>query len=392
MIYLDNHSTTPMDPRVLEAMIPFLTTQFGNAASTHHAYGREAEKAVEKSRAQVAALIGADPDEIIFTGSATESNNLALKGTAEVFQEKGRHFITQVTEHKSVLEALKEIEKKAFQGTWLKVDQTGRIEIEDLKKAAGPGTILISIMFANNEIGTIQPIEAIGKFAKERGIFFHVDAAQAAGKIPIDVEKLGLDLLSFSAHKMYGPKGIAALYLRKKNPRVRIHPLFHGGGQEKNLRSGTLNVPGIVGFGKACALAQAEMEKDAQRIRMLKDRLFQQLEKGLGGVFLNGGLEHRLNHNLNISFAGVDTQSLLEGLTEKIAVSTGSACTTEIPEPSYVLKALGIPEERIHTSIRFGLGKFTTEGEIDETIRHVSTVVRRLRKASPFTAIDKIEH
>lgn len=387
-IYLDNHSTTPIDPRVLEAMEPYFKDSFGNPSSDH-AYGREAEKAVEAARIKTAELIGAAPEEIIFTSSATESNNLAIQGLYQIYQENHPEILTQVTEHKSVLDVCRYLERKKTRVHYLKVDPGGKIEIEDLKKAMKPEILLISIMFANNEIGTLQPIAAIGRIAKERGIFFHVDAAQAAGKLPIDVEKLGIDLLSFSSHKMYGPKGSAALYIRKKNPRVRIEPLIYGGGHEKGLRSGTLNVPAIVGFGKACEIAVKEMSQDESRIRPLRDQLKQHLMEAIPGTLLNGDPENRLYNHLNLSFPDVDSESLLESLHPRVAISSGSACTTRSKEPSYVLKAIGLPEARIHTSVRFGLGRFTTADEIRHVANFTIETVKRLQKLSPFRAVDK---
>ena len=380
---MDNHATTPVDPRVVEIMIPCLTLNFGNAASQSHLFGREAEKLVEKSRAQVANLIGAGPDEIIFTSGATESNNIALKGILEVYGSEGSQIMTQRTEHKSVLDPCRYLEKKKARVTYLGVDAAGRIRIEELKKAITDQTVLISIMAANNEVGTIQPIAEIGKITKEKKIFFHVDAAQAVGKIPICVESMGIDLLSFSGHKMYGPKGVGVLYVRSRNPRVRLAPIFHGGGQEHGLRSGTLNVPGIAGLGKACEIAQQEMAEEARRLAALRDRLQKGLEKNLDGLFLNGHPVERLPHNLNLSFPGVDGDSLMTALSEAAALSSGSACASGSSEPSYVLKALGLSPERIHTSIRFGLGRFNTQEEVDFLIEKITGAVRSLRQASP---------
>lgn len=381
---MDYHATTPLDPRVLAAVTACLSETYGNASSKHHPYGWEAEALVKKARAEAAKLIGAQPDEILFTSGSTESNNTAIKGIFEIYREKGSHIITQATEHKSVLDVCKFLEARGARVTYLKVDSGGRIRLEELKKTLTPETILISVMFANNEAGTIQPVREIGALAKERGVFFHVDAAQAAGKIPIDVNEIGVDLLSWSAHKMYGPKGIGALYVRKRRPRVRMAPLLHGGGQENNLRSGTLNVPGIVGLGKACEIARKEMAQDAERIGKLRDRLHAELKEALEDVYLNGDPERRLYNNLNLSFGGVDSESLLMALNEHVAVSTGAACAGGSTEPSYVLKALGIPEERIQSSLRFGLGKFTTEEEMTQTVRHVVQTVKRLRQISPL--------
>ncbi len=383
-IYMDYHSTTPVDPRVLGAMLPSFGEHFGNAASRNHPFGWQAEKLVEKARTQIARLIHADPKEIVFTSGATESNNIALKGALEIYQEKGNHLITQPTEHKSVLDTCKYLEKRGAKVTYLPVDRYGVVDPEELRRAVTDKTVLISIMAANNEIGTIQPIEEIGKIAKEKGVLFHVDAAQAAGKIPLDVEKMGIDLLSISAHKMYGPKGTGALYVRSKNPRVRLAPLIHGGGHEFGIRSGTLNVPGIVGFGKACEIAEKELPEEAKRILGLRKKLHELTTKGLEGVHLNGHPEKRLPGNLNLSFVGVEGESLLMSLSEEIAVSSGSACSSARVEPSFVLKALGLGENLIHTSIRFGLGRFNTEEEVDYTARRVIEIVKKLREISPL--------
>ena len=391
-IYMDNHATTPVDPRVLEVMIPCLTSTFGNAASQSHSFGWEAEKRVEKARAQAAALIGANPEEIIFTSGATESNNIALKGILEIYGKEGGHIITQVTEHKSVLDPCRYLERENIQVTYLGVDTTGRIRIEELKKAITDKTILISIMAASNEIGTIQPIAEVGKIAKEKKIFFHVDAAQAAGKLPIRVKPMGIDLLSFSSHKMYGPKGVGVLYVRSQNPRVRIAPLLHGGGQERGLRSGTLNVPGIVGLGKACEIAAKEITEEARRVAALRDRLQKGLEENLEGLSLNGHPAERLPNNLNVSFAGVGGESLMTALSEVVALSSGSACTSRSPEPSYVLKALGLGPERVNTSIRFGLGRFNTEEEVDFLIGKIVAAAKGLRQVSPLYAASKPEN
>ena len=388
-IYMDNHATTPVDPRVLEAMLPCFTTEFGNAASRNHPFGWHAEKMVENARAQIAHLIGADPKEIIFTSGATESNNIALKGAAEMYREKGNHIITQVTEHKAILDTCKYLEGQGMKVTYLPVEKNGRIRLDELQKAITDKTILISIMFANNEIGTIQPVAEIGRIAKEKGVLFHVDAAQAAGKVPIDVEKLGIDILSISAHKMYGPKGVGALYVRKKNPRVRLAPVIHGGGHERGMRSGTLNVPAIVGFGKACEIAEKEMPAEIKRMDAMRSRLKAGLEKELDEVYLNGHPTEHLPNNLNVSFAYVEGESLLMGINEEIAVSSGSACTSASLEPSYVLKALGVGEDLAHTSIRFGLGRFNTDEEVNYTIDRVVKVVKRLREMSPLYEMAK---
>lgn len=382
-IYFDNHATTQLDPRVLQAMLPYFTEHFGNAASRNHAYGWEAEEAVEKSRRQIASLIGANAKEIVFTSGATESNNLAIKGVAEMYAEKGNHIITAATEHKAVLDTCKHLEKKGCRVTYLPVMGDGRIDLDMLRGAITDQTILISIMYANNEIGVVQPIAEIGKIAKERGVLFHTDAVQAVGKIPVNVIADQVDLLSVTAHKMYGPKGVGALYVRRKSPRVQLTAQMDGGGHERGMRSGTLNVPGIVGLGEACAIAQAEMPEESQRLRGMRDRLRARLEAALDEVFINGSMEHRLPHNLNMSFAYVEGESLLMGIDD-IAVSSGSACTSATLEPSYVLKALGLGDDMAHTSIRFGLGRFNTEAEIDYVADKMIAVVTKLRELSPL--------
>jgi len=387
-IYMDNHATTPVDPRVVEAMLPYFTNQFGNAASRNHPFGWEAEKAVETAREQIAALIHASPKEIIFTSGATESDNLAIKGVAEMYREKGNHIITMVIEHKAVLDTCKRLEKYGYQVTYLPVAKDGRIDLDDLRRAITPKTILISIMYANNEIGVLQPIEEIGRIAKEHKVLFHTDATQAVGKIPFDVEKFNVDLASLSAHKMYGPKGVGALYVRRKNPRVQVAPLIDGGGHERGMRSGTLNVPSIVGFGKACEIARAEMPAEMERMRGLRERLQNNLFSRLDEVYINGSMEHRLPNNLNISFAYVEGESLLMGIND-IAVSSGSACTSATLEPSYVLKALGVGEDLAHTSIRFGLGRFNTDEEVDYVADRVVETVTRLRELSPLYEMAK---
>ena len=387
-IYMDNHATTPVDPRVVEAMLPYFTNQFGNAASRNHPFGWEAEKAVETAREQIAALIHASPKEIIFTSGATESDNLAIKGVAEMYREKGNHIITMVIEHKAVLDTCKRLEKYGYQVTYLPVAKDGRIDLDDLRRAITPKTILISIMYANNEIGVLQPIEEIGRIAKEHKVLFHTDATQAVGKIPFDVEKFNVDLASLSAHKMYGPKGVGALYVRRKNPRVQVAPLIDGGGHERGMRSGTLNVPSIVGFGKACEIARAEMPAEMERMRGLRERLQNNLFGRLDEVYINGSMEHRLPNNLNISFAYVEGESLLMGIND-IAVSSGSACTSATLEPSYVLKALGVGEDLAHTSIRFGLGRFNTDEEVDYVADRVVETVTRLRDLSPLYEMAK---
>jgi cysteine desulfurase len=382
-IYLDNHATTPVDPRVLETMLPYFTEKFGNAASRSHAYGWESEAAVDTAREQVAKLIGASSSrEIIFTSGATESDNLAIKGVADSYRQKGNHIITCVTEHKAVLDSCKVLEKHGCQVTYLRVNSEGLIDLQALKDALTERTILISVMAANNEIGTIQPVKAIGRLAKERGILFHTDATQAVGKIPIDVEEMDIDLLSATAHKMYGPKGIGTLYVRSTKPRVKLIPIIDGGGHERGMRSGTLNVPGIVGLGKACELAQQEMNGEAKRLLALRERLKEGILRELEEVFIHGHPTQRLPGNMNMSFAYVEGESLLMALKE-IAVSTGSACTSASLEPSYVLRAIGVTDELAHTSIRFGLGRFNTEDEIDYTIRRVVEEVNRLRGISP---------
>jgi len=382
-IYFDNHATTPVDPRVLETMLPYFTEKFGNAASRNHEFGWRAEEAVENARGQVARLIGANPKEIIFTSGATESDNLAIKGVAEAYREKGNHIVTQVTEHKAVLDSCKRLEKNGYEVTFLPVEKDGRVRLDDVRAAITPKTILISVMYANNEIGVVQPVAEIGKIAKEKGVLFHVDAVQAVGKIPVNVEKDGIDLLSISAHKMYGPKGVGALYVRRKNPRVHLAAMIDGGGHERGMRSGTLNVPGIVGLGKACALCQTEMDAESKRLARLRDKLQSALTSGLDGTSINGSAEWRLPNNLNISFAGVEGESLLMGIND-IAVSSGSACTSAHIEPSYVLKALGVNEDLAHSSIRFGLGRFNTEEEVDYVAARVIETVKRLRELSPL--------
>jgi cysteine desulfurase len=387
-IHLDNHATTPADPRVVDAMLPYFTEKFGNSASRNHAFGWAAEEAVEIARAQIAKLINASPKEIIFTSGATESNNLAIKGVAEMYREKGNHIITQVTEHKAVLDTCKRLEKYGYEVTYLPVQKDGRINLDDLRKAITPKTILISIMYANNEIGVVQPIEEIGKIAKEKGVFFHVDGVQAAGKIPVDVQRDGIDLLSISAHKIYGPKGVGALYVRRKNPRVQLSAIIDGGGHERGMRSGTLNVTGIIGLGKACELCQQEMAAETVKLSRLRDRLKEGIMSKLDECYINGSMEHRLPHNINISFAFVEGESLLMGIND-IAVSSGSACTSATLEPSYVLKALGVGEDLAHTSIRFGIGRFNTEEEVDYVVGRVVETVNRLRELSPLYEMAK---
>src|SRR5262245_49540864 len=389
VIYMDNQATTPVDERVLEAMLPYLRENFGNAASRSHPYGWEAEEAVDQAREQIARLIGAKGKEIIFTSGATESDNLAIKGVVEFYKDKGNHVITAVTEHKAILDTCKTLERAGkAQVTYLQVDKDGLIDPDDVRQAITDKTILISIMYANNEIGTIHPLREIGKIAKERGIVFHSDATQGVGKIPVDVETMGIDLMSLTAHKIYGPKGCGALYVRSKGPRVRLTPMMDGGGHERGMRSGTLNVPGIVGLGKACELSGAEMETEAARLIDLRERLHKGLFDQLDEVYLNGHPRQRLPGNLNVSFAFVEGESLLMGLKD-VAVSSGSACTSATLEPSYVLKALGIGDELAHTSIRFGLGRFTTEQEVELVADRVVSEVTRLREMSPLYEMAK---
>ncbi len=387
-IYMDNHATTPVDPRVVEAMLPYFNEKFGNAASRNHSFGWAGEEAVENARAQVASLIGATPKEIIFTSGATESDNLMIKGVAEMYREKGNHIITQAIEHKAVLDTCKRLEKYGYEVTYLPVRRDGRVDPEDVRKAITPKTILISIMYANNEIGIINPMAEIGKIAKEHGIIFAVDGVQAVGKIPVDVQKDNIDLLAISAHKIYGPKGVGALYVRRRNPRVQLSAIIDGGGHERGMRSGTLNVTGIIGLGKACEIAQQEMPQEAQRLRSLRDRLRAGLEAKLDEVYINGSMEHRLPNNLNMSFAYVEGESLLMGIND-VAVSSGSACTSATLEPSYVLKALGVGEDLAHTSIRFGLGRFNTEEEVDYVTDKMVQVVTKLRELSPLYEMAK---
>ncbi len=383
-IYLDNHSTTRLDQRVLDVMLPYFRDVFGNAASRNHSFGWEAEAAVDQARAQIARLIGASsPKEIIFTSGATESDNLAIKGAAEAYKEKGNHIVSCVTEHRAVLDSCKSLERRASSVTYLPVNSDGTLNFEKLSAAITEKTILISLMAANNEIGVIHPVREIGQIAKERGVLFHCDGAQAVGKIPMNVEEMGIDLLSISAHKMYGPKGVGALYVRSKRPKVRLSPIIDGGGHEQGLRSGTLNVPGIVGFGKACEIAGLELPREADRLIDLRERLKHGILSRLDEVYLNGDPVRRLPGNLNIGFAYVEGESLLMALKD-IALSAGSACTSASLEPSHVLRALRLPDDMVHASIRFGLGRFNTTEEIDYTVDRVAQEVSRLRKLSPF--------
>jgi cysteine desulfurase len=387
-IYMDNHATTPMDPRVLEEMLPYFAEKFGNAASRNHVFGWVAEEAVEQARERIAKLVGATTKEIIFTSGATESDNLAIKGVAEMYREKGNHIITAVTEHKAVLDTGKRLEKHGFRVTYLPVMKDGLVDVDDLKRAMDDKTILVTLMAANNEIGVLQPIADIGKLCHERGVLFHSDATQAVGKVPIDVQKMNIDLMSISAHKMYGPKGVGALYVRRKNPRVQVSPIIDGGGHERGMRSGTLNVPGIVGLGKACAICHEEMPQESCRLAGLRNRLKDKIMGGLDEVYVNGSMEHRLPNNLNISFAYVEGESLLMGIND-IAVSSGSACTSATLEPSYVLKALGTGDDLAHSSIRFGIGRFNTEAEVDYVADRLIEVVKRLRELSPLYEMAK---
>ena len=382
-IYMDNNSTTRVDPRVVEAMLPYFTEQYGNAASRSHSFGWHAEAAVEEARDQIANLIGASAKEIIFTSGATESNNLAIKGVAAMYKKKGNHIITQATEHKAVLDPCKQLSREGLEVTELPVDKFGQVSAEQVRAAMTDKTILVSIMTANNEIGTIQPIKAIGKLCKEKGVLFHTDAVQAVGKIPVDVEDMGIDLLSLTAHKIYGPKGIGALYVRKKDPRVRLAEQMNGGGHERGMRSGTLAVPMIVALGAACDIAHREMETESARTFKLRERLRKGIMDRLPDSYLNGHPTERLPGNANISFAYVEGEGLMMGIKD-VAVSSGSACTSASLEPSYVLRALGVGDELAHSSIRFGIGRFNTEAEVDYVIDHVVNEVNRLREMSPL--------
>src|SRR6185369_7582530 len=381
-IYMDNHATTPVDPRVLEAMLPYFTDKFGNAASRNHPFGWAAEEAVENARNQIAKLIGASAKEIIFTSGATESDNLAIKGVAEMYREKGNHIITAVTEHKAVLDTCKRLEKYGYRVTYLPVMKDGLIDLEDLKRSIDDKTILVTIMAANNEIGVLQPVEEIGKICRERGVIFHTDAVQMIGKVPFDVNKLNVDIASITGHKIYGPKGVGALYVRRKNPRVQVSAIIDGGGHERGMRSGTLNVPGIVGLGKACELCMLEMESETKKLSALRDKL----EAGLTVLeesYVNGNVNHRLPHVANISFKYVEGEGLMMAMKD-LAVSSGSACTSASLEPSYVLKSLGLSDDLAHSSIRFGLGRFTTEEEVDYAIKVTKEAVTNLRNMSPL--------
>jgi len=381
-IYLDYQATTPCDPRVVEAMLPYFTEKFGNPHSRNHSFGWEAEEGVENARRQVASIIGADEKEVIFTSGATESNNLALKGVAHFHKGKKNHIITTVTEHKCILDSCRHLEMEGFKVTYLPVQQNGLVDLEQLKAAITDQTVLVSIMAVNNEIGVIQPLAEIGKICRARGVYFHTDAAQAVGKIPLDVNAMNIDMMSISGHKIYGPKGIGALYVRRK-PRVRLEALIHGGGQERGMRSGTLPTPLIVGLGEACAIAEKEMGAETERLKYLRDRMYNKIKEQLPEVFLNGDLEQRIPGNLNISFAYVEGEGLMMGIKD-LAVSSGSACTSASLEPSYVLRALGVEEELAHTSLRLGIGRFTTEQDIDYAVEHIVQSVNRLRAMSPL--------
>lgn len=382
-IYLDNNATTRVDPRVVDAMLPYFMEHFGNSASRSHPFGWAAEEAVDQARKQIANVIGADPREIIFTSGATESNNLAIKGIAEMYEDKGDHIITVVTEHKAVLDTCKRLESEGKRVTYLPVKADGLIDLDELKNAIEEKTILVTIMAGNNEIGVVQPIKEIGEICAERDVIFHTDAVQAYGKIPLDVNDMNIHLLSATAHKIYGPKGIGALYVRRRSPRVRLTAQIDGGGHERGFRSGTLNVPGIVGFGKAAELMQQEMPAETERLLYLRDRLMNSIKDAVDEVYVNGTLEHHLPGNLNMSFGFVEGESLLMGLKD-VALSSGSACTSASLEPSYVLKALGVGDELAHSSLRFGIGRFNTEEEIDYVARRVIHEVSRLREMSPL--------
>tara|TARA_B100001750_G_scaffold214179_1_gene197176 strand:- start:111 stop:1325 length:1215 start_codon:yes stop_codon:yes gene_type:complete len=387
-IYMDNHSTTQCDPRVVDAMLPYFTEKFGNSASRNHSFGWEGEEGVAYARKQIAKLINADAKEIVFTSGATESDNLALKGVVEMYKEKGDHIITSSTEHRAILDAAKSLEKRDMNVTYLPVDKFGMVNPEDVRGAITDKTILISVMLANNEIGTINPIKEIGKIAKEKGVLFHCDATQGVGKIPVDVQDMGIDLMSFTSHKIYGPKGVGALYVRRKAPRVRLVPMIDGGGHERGMRSGTLPVPSIVGFGKAVELCAQEMAEESIRTKALRDRLHEGITGALEEVYLNGHPTERLPGNLNISFAYVEGEALLMGVKE-IALSSGSACTSATLEPSYVLRALGVGSDLAHSSIRFGIGRFTTAEEVEYTIDRMIKAVNHLREMSPLYEMAK---
>ena len=382
-IYMDYQATTPCDPRVVEAMLPYFTQSFGNAASRNHRYGWEAEEAVEKARGQIAELLGANPKEIVFTSGSTESINLALKGVAEMYAEKGKHIITCQAEHKAVLDVAKHLEQQGFEVTYLQPDKSGRVSVESVAAALRPDTILVALMWANNEVGTLNPIREIGALCHEKGVLFFTDATQAAGKVPVDVEADHVDLLCLSGHKIYGPKGVGVLYVRRRNPRVRLVAQMDGGGHERGMRSGTLNVPSIAGLGKACELARLELPQEAARTSALRDHLEKRIFSELDFVHLNGNREHRLPNNLNVSFAYVEGESLIMGISD-VAVSSGSACTSASLEPSHVLRAMDVGEDLAHSSIRFGIGRFTTQEEVDFAAGSVIRAVKRLRELSPL--------
>jgi cysteine desulfurase len=389
-IFMDSQSTTPVDPRVLELMIPYFTEKFGHAASRNHPFGWEAETAVDLARGQIATLIGArDPKEVIFTSGGTESINLAMKGVAEMYREKGTHIVTTAIDQRATLDVSRRLERQGFEVTYVPVGHDGLVDVEEIRKALTPKTILISVMFANNEIGTVQPVAEIGKLAKEKGILFHTDATQAVGKVPVDVEGMGIDLLSATAHLMYGPKGVGCLYVRRKNPRVRIAPMMDGGGHERGMRSGTIPVPLCVGFGKAAEICREIMAEEAARLAGLRDRLQDRVVSKVDEAYVNGHPERRLPHNLNISFAYVEGESVLMGLNREVALSSGSACTSATLEPSYVISALGVDSELAHSSIRFGLHRFTTEAEVDFVAERTVEVVQRLREMSPLYEMAK---
>jgi len=382
-VYLDNNATTPVDPRVLEAMLPYFKEHFGNAASRNHSFGWVAEEAVDKARGQVAKVINASPKEIIWTSGATESDNEAIIGVARMYADKGKHIITSRIEHKAVIDPCKFLETQGYEVTWLEPDKTGRVSADQVRGAMREDTILVTLMFANNELGTINPVAEIGSLCKEKGILFHTDATQAFGKVAIDVDAMGIDLLSISAHKIYGPKGVGALFVRRKRPRVRLQPIIHGGGHERGMRSGTLNVPGIVGLGAAAEIAENEMVEEGKRLAALRDRLWAGLSEHLTDIFLNGNLEHRMPNTLNVSFLYVEGESMMMGMGD-IAVSSGSACTSASLEPSYVLRGIGLGDDLAHSSIRFSLGRFTTDADIDYTIKQVVQAVNHLRNMSPL--------
>ncbi len=389
-IFMDSQSTTPVDPRVLEAMIPYFTEKFGHPASRNHPFGWEAEGGVDKAREQIAKLIGArDPKEIVFTSGGTEAINLALKGVAEMYREKGNHVVTTTIEQRATLDVCKRLERQGFEVTYVPVGRDGLVDVEAVRAALTDKTILISVMFANNEIGTIQPVAELGKLAKEKGIIFHTDATQAVGKVPVDVEAMGIDLLSATAHMIYGPKGVGALYVRRKGPRVRLAPMVDGGGHERGMRSGTVPVPLVVGFGKAAELCREGMDEESKRLAGLRDRLQDQILSKVDEAYMNGHPQRRLPHNLNISFAYVEGESVLMGLNREAALASGSACTSATLEPSYVISALGVDSELAHSSIRFGLHRFSTEEEVDFVARKTVEVVQRLREMSPLYELAK---